>query len=109
MCRHCPLRRTCTEICKYIDPLLPSMEQGRLDFEDLERIYQGRLMTHAILDNLEILTPRQQKIVTLYYRENLAQREIAEILTITQQAVGDALQRVRATIGRKLRSYFTFF
>ena len=85
------------------------MEQGRVDYEDLARIYQGRLMTHAILDNIDLLTPRQQTVVNLYYRENLAQQEIAEKLTITQQAVFDALKRARTTVGNKLRQYFKFF
>lgn len=89
--------------------MIPSMEQGRVDYEDLARIYQGRIMTHAILDHIDLLTPRQQQVVQLYYRENKQQREIAELLTITQQAVGDALQRARATVGKKLRRYFSFF
>lgn len=109
ICRACPLRRTCTRPCGFVEPLIPSMEQGRVDYEDLPRIYQGRIMTHAMLDNLELLTPHQRRIVNLYYRENLAQQEIAELLTITQQAVGDALQRARLTIGSKLRHYFKFF
>ena len=109
MCKRCPLRRTCTSICQYVEPLIPSLEQGRVDYQDLVRIYQGRLMTHAILDNLDLLTPRQREVVHLYYRENKQQREIAENLTITQQAVGDALQRARATIGRKIRKPSSFF
>ena len=85
------------------------MEQGRVDYEDLARIYQGRLMTHAILDNMDLLTPHQQTVVNLYYRENLQQQEIAEKLTITQQAVFDALKRARRTVGNKLRRYCKFF
>lgn len=66
-------------------------------------------MTHAILDNVETLTDRQQQVVQLYYRENLQQTEIAGILSITQQAVGDALARATATVGKKLKAYYTFF
>jgi len=108
VCRSCPLRRTCVQVCRYVEPFLPSMEQGRIDTEDLARIYQGRVMVHALLDNLHLLTPRQREVVELYYRENLQQTEIAERLTITQQAVGDALQRARATVGEKLQRYFRF-
>lgn len=109
MCKFCPLRRTCTQICQFVEPLIPSMEQGRVDYDDLVRIYQGRLLTHAILDNVDLLTPRQRQVVHLYYRENKQQREIADILTITQQAVGDALQRARTVVGKKLHRYFSFF
>ncbi|MBN1444437.1 MAG: sigma-70 family RNA polymerase sigma factor [Planctomycetes bacterium] len=108
ICRYCPLRRTCTKICDYVEPLLPSMEQGRLDPEDLPRLYQGRIMVHALLDNLGLLTKRQREVVQLYYRENCQQKEIARVLRISQQAVGDALQRARQTVGNKLRVYFNF-
>jgi RNA polymerase sigma factor (sigma-70 family) len=84
------------------------MEEGRLDFEDLPRLYQGRIMTHAILDNIDLLSPHQQRVVQLYYRENLGQQEIAARLTISQQAVGDALKRAREAVGQKLSRYFTF-
>ena len=85
------------------------MERGRIDYENLERIYQGRIMTHALLDNVELLTKRQQQVVQLYYRENMAQEEIARALAITQQAVNDSLTRAKKTIGMKLKRYDTFF
>lgn len=85
------------------------MERGRTDFEDLERIYQGRIMTHALLDNVDLLTERQAKVVQLYYRENKQQEEIARLLGITQQAVHDALARSKKTIGKKLKRYYSFF
>lgn len=97
------------EICEYVENLLPSMERGRLDFEDLERLYQGRIMTHAILDNVDLLTNRQRQVVQLYYQENKQQEEIARTLSITQQAVHDALLRAKRTIGKKLKRYYTFF
>ncbi len=84
------------------------MTAGRIDHEDLARLYQGRIMTHAILDNVEILTPRQQEVVQLYFRENRQQVEIAEALHISQQAVGDALVRAKLAVGKKLKSYYSF-
>ncbi len=109
ICKFCPLRQTCVQVCRSVEDLLPSMEQGRVDPEDLPRLYQGRIMVHALLDNLDLLTPRQQQVVHLYYRENKQQKEISEQLAITQQAVGDALGRARTTVGNKLRQYFSFF
>jgi len=109
MCHECPLRRTCSNICSYVEFQLPSMETGRVDHEDLERLYRGKLMTQAILDNVHVLTGRQQQVVQLYYRENRQQREIAELLKITQQAVGDALARAKSTLGKRLKAYYSFF
>ena len=108
MCYQCPLRRTCIQVCEYVERLLPSPERGRLDFEDLERLYQGRVMTHALLDNVDLLTERQRQVVQLYYRENMPQEEIARTLSITQQAVHDSLTRAKRTIGEKLKRYYTF-
>ena len=105
MCFNCPLRRTCLQICGYVEAQLPSMEAGRVDHEDLPRLYEGIIMTRAILDNAGILTRRQQQVVQLYFRENLQQQQIAERLGISQQAVGDSLARARAAVGRKLKSH----
>ncbi len=108
MCHECPLRRTCPNICEFVELQLPSLEAGRVDHEDLERIHQGRIMTNALLDNVDVLTNRQKQVVEFYYRENLQQVEIARTLSISQQAVGDALARAKLTIGKKLKGYPSF-
>ena len=79
------------------------MESGRVDHEDLPRLYQGMIMTRALLDNMNLLTERQQEVVQMYYRENLQQQQIADALGISQQAVGDSLARARSTVGTKLK------
>jgi predicted DNA-binding protein YlxM (UPF0122 family) len=84
------------------------MEQGRVDYEDLLRLYQGRLMTQAVLDNIEVLTSRQLEVVNLYYRNVLSQKGIADQLGISQQAVADSLQRARNAVSSKLRSSTRF-
>src|SRR5688572_30522627 len=109
VCHECPLRRTCAQVCAYVETQLPSLEAGRVDHEDLERIYQGRIMTQAILDNMEVLTARQREVVQLYYCENRAQREIAQILSMTQQSVNDTLARAKTTVGKRLKRFYTFF
>jgi RNA polymerase sigma factor (sigma-70 family) len=43
----------------------------------------------AIID--EVLTPRQREVVTLYFIDGLNQREIAERLGVSQQAVSERL------------------
>jgi RNA polymerase sigma factor (sigma-70 family) len=103
MCRDCEYRSKCHVICPPVEEILPSMEQGRLDAEDLPRIFQGRIITKAILDNVDILTELQQQVVQLYYREEHLQREIAAKLGITQQGVNDHLRRIRDKIGKHLK------
>ncbi len=94
-CDQCPIRQRCKEICDTIETLLPSMERGRVDFEDLPRLYEGRIITNLILDNEDILTDRQREVMQLYYRESLLQQQIGAQLKITQQAVASTLKAVR--------------
>jgi len=102
VCRVCPLRPTCRAICDLIEALLPSMERGRVDAEDLPRLHAGIRMRRALLDGSHILTPHQQEVVRLYYRESLQQGEIAERLGVSQQAVHDSLRRARHAIGEQI-------
>jgi DNA-directed RNA polymerase specialized sigma24 family protein len=103
VCLFCPIRRTCVEICRPVEALLPSMEQGRVDFEDLQKLYEGRILLSALLDHFDALSKRQQDVVQLYYRENLQQVEIAERLGVSQQAVAESLQRARLTVAGIVR------
>ncbi|RTZ89042.1 MAG: hypothetical protein DSY81_07955 [Bacillota bacterium] len=99
-CSLCPARSRCRRICDLVDNLIPSMERGRVDSEDLPRLFMGVRSVNVLLDNIKILTPRQQEVVRLYYRESLMQQEIAQRLKVTQQAVADSLVRARRAIGR---------
>ncbi|MDE0958582.1 MAG: hypothetical protein OSB12_08095 [Planctomycetota bacterium] len=99
-CSICPVRSGCGKICDLVENLIPSMERGRVDSEDLSRLYMGLRSVNVLLDNIEMLTPRQQEVVRLYYRESLMQQEIAERLKVSQQAVADSLVRARRAVGR---------
>ena len=104
VCRSCPERPQCTAICEDIEAVLPSMEAGRIDPEDLPRLWRGMMFTRAILDHENILTIRQREVVRLYYREQKEQKEIAACVGISQQAVNDALERARKRIGDFLKA-----
>jgi DNA-directed RNA polymerase specialized sigma24 family protein len=103
-CNTCPERPTCTTICEDVEAVLPSMEAGRLDPEDLPRLWRGMMFTRAVLDHESILTEKQREIVRLYYREQKEQQQIADALGISQQAVNDALERARKKIGDFLKA-----
>lgn len=107
-CHACPVRPTCTRICDEIEAQLPSMETGRVDYEDLPRLYAGMVMTRIILDHEDDLTERQREVVRLYYREAHEQKEIAAQLKITQQAVSDHLEAVRERLWSLFRKNRTF-
>ena len=100
VCSICPVRSECPKICDLIENLIPSMEKGRVDAEDLPHLYMGIRTVNVLLENTHLLTPRQQQVVQLYYRESLQQQEIAQRLKVTQQAVADALVRARRAVGK---------
>lgn len=46
----------------------------------------------------QLLTEKQQKVLELYYNDDLSLGEIAEILTITRQAVYDNIKRAEKSL-----------
>lgn len=54
---------------------------------------------NELLDWYEgLLTPKQQEVANLYYREDLSLSEIAELLKTSRAAVHDSLQRSESTL-----------
>ncbi|MGB1397956.1 MAG: sigma factor-like helix-turn-helix DNA-binding protein [Planctomycetota bacterium] len=100
VCSQCPVRSGCLKICDLVENVIPSMEKGRVDAEDLPRLYMGIRTVNVLLENTHLLTDRQQQVVQLYYREAMQQQEIAQRLKVTQQAVADALVRARRAVGK---------
>ena len=101
-CSNCEKRSTCTEICDKVKDLIPSMEQGRVDQDDIPSILRGKVETSQILHNRSkggYYTELQREVVDLYFNENLFQREIAEKLDSSQQAVCHVLKAVRQKAG----------
>ena len=84
-----------------------SSEEGDVRQERSERARRLQRTLQALID--EVLTERQREVVKLYYFGELNQRQIAEILGTSQQAVSERLYgKVRngRTVGgamRKLR------
>jgi len=105
-CRSCPtcsFKPKCDAICDDVESVLPSMETGRVDYEDLAKLYAGRIMTRIILDNEDLLTDKQREVVRLYYRETMMQKEIAEKIGISQQAVSDHLEAVKGRLWKTFK------
>ena len=62
----------------------------RRDEDEKERLYKA----------IEMLTPRQQEMVRLFYFENKSQQDIAKLLGIDYRTVQEALQRIKASLKR---------
>ena len=75
VCSHCPVRSGCLKICDLVENVIPSMEKGRVDAEDLPRLYMGIRTVNVLLENTHLLTDRRQQVIQLYYRETVATGE----------------------------------
>lgn len=60
----------------------------------MDRTLTGRLRVIQLFDAYgRLLTPKQQRLLRLYYHDDLSLGEIAQRLEITRQAVFDSLKR----------------
>ena len=60
----------------------------------MQRTLQGRLRITRLFDIYgRLLTDRQQRLLRLYFHDDLSLSEIAERFAVTRQAVYDALRR----------------
>lgn len=103
ICEACQKRAFCTEICPAVESIIPSMEAGRVDAEDIPRIMEGRSYVNTLLSNVNLLTQHQRIVVRQYYREGLQQEEIARLSGVSQQAIADCINKARARIGKKMK------
>lgn len=73
--------------------------------EPLERLLDER-MRSALIQAIEDLPEREQKVMALYYQEELNLREIGEILGVSESRVcqlhGQAVSRLRARLRNKV-------
>ena len=73
--------------------------------EPLERLLDERMRT-ALIKAIEDLPEREQKVMALYYQEELNLREIGEILGVSESRVcqlhGQAVTRLRARLRDKV-------
>lgn len=98
VCRDCPKRESCREICSSLKRLLPSMEKGRFNYgrlssKRLEELLRRRWVTQVVLDWRHILSGRQRQVVDMYYNEGLTHDEIATRLGIAQKNVTTYMHR----------------
>ena len=73
--------------------------------EPLERLLDERMRT-ALIKAIEDLPEREQKVMALYYQEELNLREIGDILGVSESRVcqlhGQAVARLRARLREKV-------
>lgn len=72
-------------------------------FESPEESYEKKELAKALSEAMELLTDKEQKVITLYYFEDLTLKEISSVLDISVSRVSQlhtrALQKMRTKMG----------
>ena len=73
-------------------------------FESPEESVEKEELTKVLGEALELLTEKEQKVITLYYYEELTLKEISNILEVSESRISQlhtrALQKMRGKMGR---------
>ena len=72
-------------------------------FESPEENIEKQELTKVLGEALQLLTDKEQKVITLYYYEELTLKEISNILEVSESRVSQlhtrALQKMRTKMG----------
>lgn len=73
-------------------------------FESPEESVEKEELTKVLGEALELLTEKEQKVITLYYYEELTLKEISNILEVSESRISQlhtrALQKMRGKMGK---------
>jgi RNA polymerase sigma factor FliA len=83
-----------------IDQVDPAEDRGAPD-EEAGR----RMLSRAVADAIQHLSPRLQQVLALYYQEDCTLREIGAVLGVSESRVSqlhtEAMHRLRAIVGKE--------
>ncbi len=72
-------------------------------FDSPEESYEKQELTRVLGEALELLTEKEQKVITLYYYEELTLKEISNILEVSESRISQlhtrALQKMKTKMG----------
>ncbi|MBR6626906.1 MAG: FliA/WhiG family RNA polymerase sigma factor [Lachnospiraceae bacterium] len=73
-------------------------------FDSPEESYEKQELTKVLGEALELLTEKEQKVITLYYYEELTLKEISNILEVSESRISQlhtrALQKMKDKMGK---------
>lgn len=91
-----------------LDDYLEQGSEGRMEslnsqFEQPENAIQKQELKEMLVEALQKLTENEQKVITLYYYEELTLKEISQILSVSESRVSQlhtkALQKIKDRLG----------
>ncbi len=91
-----------------LDDYLEQGSEGRMDtlgtkFQQPEKAIQKQELKAMLVEALQTLTEKEQKVITFYYYEELTLKEISQILSVSESRVSQlhtkALQKIKKVLG----------
>lgn len=91
-----------------LDDYLEQGSEGRIEtfgssFQQPENAIQKKELKEMLVEALKKLTEKEQKVITLYYYEELTLKEISQILSVSESRVSQlhtkALQKIKTQLG----------
>ena len=91
-----------------LDDYLEQGSEGRMEsfgtkFQQPEAAVQKQELKEMLVEALKTLTEKEQKVITLYYYEELTLKEISQILSVSESRVSQlhtkALQKIKVQLG----------
>ena len=58
---------------------------------------------HDVIEELDLLSPKERQIIHLYYYEDIPLADIAKLIGISEEAARKRLSRARKTLGEKIK------
>ena len=104
LCRDCPKRKTCSEICPMLATKLPSIEDGSFtkflheSHQTLREVADRMEFVRLMVENKRILKGRDAQIFDFFYNNGLNTKDIADIFGTTNNHIKASLKRSYANI-----------
>lgn len=96
------LLRVTVNLCK--DMLRFRRRHQYLDIETLD-IESAQVQDEGLLQEIVLLPPKWRIVILLHYVEGYSLKEIAKILTISENAVKKRMQRAKSALKKRLEDY----
>ena len=85
------------------------LEQNYSKFDGPEEVYEKGELKEVLMQALEMLTEKEQKVILLYYYEELTLKEISRVLEVSESRISQLHTKALQKMKTKLGSYMEIF
>lgn len=85
------------------------LEHNYSKFDGPEEVYEKGELKEVLMQALEMLTEKEQKVILLYYYEELTLKEISRVLEVSESRISQLHTKALQKMKTKLGSYMGIF